>query len=119
MPIFQIESIEYEFRPDSFRNHKKDDYPVTKWDQQHKKRHHRHQHPSTYITPWDYIYNTNSSGTLHHTHCLNAGHPCSYVPMLMLTHLGVLICLFATVYSLCIARKPKSRRPVEVYTTAV
>lgn len=119
MLVFQIESIEYEFMPDSFRNHQKHDFSVTKWNRLPKKRHYRPQHPSTYLTPWSYIYNTNSSGTLQHIHCLNAGHPCSYVPMLMLTNLGILICLFVTVYSLCLASKPKSRRPIEVYTTAV
>jgi hypothetical protein len=119
MPVFQIESIEYEFNPDIFENNKNDDYSVTKWNRHHKKRHHRSQHPSTYITPWNYIYNTNSSDTLHHTYGLNVGHPCSYVPMLMLTHLGILICLFATIYSFCIASNPKSHKDTEIYINAV
>ena len=119
MHIFEIESIEYEFAPDSFRNHKTNDYPITKWERQHKKKHHRPQHPSTYLTSWDYFYNTNSSGTHQHTHCLNAGHPCTYVPMLLLTQCGLLICLVVTVYSLCVASKPKARRETKICTTAV
>ena len=122
MHIFEIESIEYEleFAPNLFRTQEQDNSQraLVRHNRQPKK-HHRPQHPSTYLTRWGYFYNTNSSEPRQYTHCLNAGHPCTYVPMLMLTQCGVLICLFVTVYALCVSSKPKARRSIDVYTTAV
>ena len=123
MHIFEIESIEYEleFAPNLFRTQEQDNSQraLVRHNRQPKKKHHRPQHPSTHLTRWGYFYNTNSSDPHQYTHCLNAGHPCTYVPMLMLTQCGLLICLFVTVYSLCVAGKSKARREPKICTTAV
>ena len=122
MHIFEIESIDYEleFMPKLFRTRENKDSQraLVRHNRQHKK-HYRSHHPSTYLTPWANLFYTNSSSIHLDTPCLNAGHPCSYVPMLMLTQCGVLVCLFVAVYSLCIASKPKARKDAKICATAV
>jgi len=125
MNIFEIDNIESEYElkiaPNFFRTQEKgsSQNTIVEHRHQHKKRNHKPQHPSTYLTPWGYFYNANITGIHGHAHCLNVRHPCTYIPMLMLTQCGVLICLFVTVYSLCVSSKPKTHRSIDSYATQV
>jgi hypothetical protein len=129
MHIFEIESIEYdlEFMPKLFSDRKwsvSQNAIITHNHQhnhphQHKKRHYKPQHPSMYLTPLDYFYKTNSSETSNTIRCLNANSPCSYGPLLIFTQGGILIFILVTIYSFCMARKPKSRKVVEINATPV
>jgi len=123
MYLMDLNTIEYEFMPNLIHDRERGRFQNTKFKHlkrnQHKKRHHRTQHPSTYLTSSSHFYNTNSSGIQDTIRCLNVNSPCNYGPMLIFTQGGILICLFITIYSLCMACKPKARKDTKICAIAV
>lgn len=123
MCIFEIESIEHEleFAPKFFKLQKNTESRHTeKRLYQPKKKHYRHHptNPANYLTPWGYFYNTNHT-EIGNINCLHIGHPCKYMPMLVLTQCGLLVCLFVTLYTICLTKKPKTNKSDKNYTIAV
>ena len=123
MYLIDLNSIESEFMHNSIHDRERLEFQNTKFKRlkhnQHKKRHHRTQHPSTYLTSSSHFYNTNNSGTQDTMRCLNIYSPCNYDPMLIFTQCGILICLFITIYSLCMACKPKAHKYTTISAIAV
>ena len=124
MYLIDINSIEYEleFVPKLFYNRKWYDLQ----DHHHnRKNHHKHQlhvqHPASYASTRNYFYNTNSSSifptmTMPNFNCSNPTYPCSYIPYVIVTQYGILIFLFVTIYSVCMAYKSRSRRSAKIST---